>query len=43
MNTLIYIDFPPLWSHNKKEKNQENMKNGTIRTLEIKNQNNLLK
>ena len=42
MNISIYIALVPQWRHSNKEKNQENLKNGIMRALEIANQNNLL-
>ena len=42
MNILIYIALIPLWHHSNKEKNQEDLKNGIMRALEIANHNNLL-
>ena len=42
MNILVYIALIPLWCHSNKEKNQEDLKNGIMRALEIANHNNLL-
>ena len=42
MNILIYIALIPLWRHSNKKKNQEDLKNGIMRALEIANHNNLL-
>ena len=35
MNILISVALVPLWSHSNKDKNQENLKNGIMRGLEI--------
>ena len=43
MNILISVALVPLWSHSNKDKNQENLKNGIMRGLEITSQSNLLK
>ena len=42
MNISIYISLAPLWHHSNKEKNQEDLKNGIMRALEIASQNYLL-
>ena len=42
MNISICTALVPLWRHSNKEKNQEDLKNGIMRALEISNQNNLL-
>ena len=42
IDILNYIALVPLWTNSNKEKNQEDLKNGIIKALEITNQNNLL-